>query len=580
MNQMNTNQPASTMKRVLLASARGTAVVSGIFSIVVAVLIIVSFFQLKQVDPTDYPVLQRLQTEISQQAGNVELKNDIRSLHLLARKAYFTNITFINYGSVLLLCGLALLLVSVKIMASFSPALPHPQKCEGMDMEPDRSLSRWAVGALCAALAVVGIYVSFLSRQEYARVFSDVQSHIDTPAAPDATAAPDGAVAVAAGNPLENWPSFRGPFGRAHAVNVTPPTNWNGKTSENIAWKTEVPLPGFNSPVLWNDRIFLSGADEEIQEVYCFDANSGDLLWTHPVDDVPRQPGELEEIAENTGYAAPTIATDGTRLFAVFASGDCVCLDYSGKRIWSRSLGIPDISYGYASSPILYKNTLIIQYDVDENGKIMALSVADGSTVWETPRDNGSSWSSPTLVQSGNRTSVVLNAVPMVTAYDPENGKLLWECDCLGGEVGPSSAYGDGVVFSANEYASLNAIDCLTGSNLWQTYDNLPEVASPLVVSNCLYMATSGGSLACMNTKDGEEFWLWEADNGFYSSPVSAGGYIFVTDMRGETYIFQPGTNLVQLGSCSLGESSVCIPAFKDSRIYVRGRDYLYCIGK
>lgn len=579
MDPEKNSQSASALKSMLLLTARGTAVVSGIFTVVVAVLIIVSWVQLKQVTPADSPVLKQLQAEMANRPGDVELKENIRTLHLLSRKAYFTSITFINYGGIMLLCGAGLLLVSVKIMSSLSPVVPHPEKCEGMSMEPDRSLSRWAVGALCAGIAVVGVYVSYLSRQEYTRVYSSLQGEIETPADPDAPFEPAG-VDPAAGDPLENWASFRGPFGRGLAINVTPPTNWNGITSNNVCWLSEIPLPGFNSPVVWNNRIFLSGANVLTQEIYCFDADNGELLWTHPVDDVPRQPGEMQEITEDTGFAAPTLATDGTRVCAVFASGDCVCLDVNGTRLWSRSLGIPIISYGYASSPIIYRDTLIIQYDTEEVGRVMALSLADGSTVWETPREYGSSWSSPVLVPVAGRMLLVLNATPMVTAYDPETGTLLWECECLGGEVAPSPAYADGVVFSANEYATLTAIDADTGTNLWQIYDHLPEVASPLAVSNYLYLATSGGTLACLNVRDGSEFWLWEGDNGFYASPVYAGGYIYAMDMRGETHIFREGTNMVLVGTYPLGESSVCIPAFKGSRMYVRGRDFLYCIGK
>jgi outer membrane protein assembly factor BamB len=573
------SQSASALKSILLLTARGTAVVSGIFTIVVAILIIISWMQLKQVTPADSPVIKQLQTEMANRPGDSGLKEDIRALHLLSRKAYFTNITFINYGGIMLLCGAGLLLVSVKIMSSITPAVPHPQKCEGMSMEPDRSLSRWAVGALCAGIAVVGVYVSYLSRQEYKRVYSGMQAHIDTLVEPDSGFKPESGSA-AAGDPLENWASFRGPFGLGLAVNVMPPTNWNGITSNNVSWLSEIPLPGFNSPVVWSNRIFLSGADESTQEIYCFNADNGELLWTHPVDDVPRQPDEMQEITEDTGFAAPTLATDGSRVCAIFASGDCVCLDFTGNRLWSRSLGVPNISYGYASSPLIYRDTLIIQYDTEEHGHVMALSLADGSPVWETPREYGSSWSSPVLVPVEDRILLVLNAVPIVAAYNPENGTLLWECECLGGEVAPSPAYAEGVVFSANEYSTLTAIDAVSGTNLWQTYDNLPEVASPLAVSNCLYMATSGGTLSCLNTEDGSEFWTWETDNGFYSSPVYAGGYIYVTDMRGETYIFREGTNMVLAGSHPLGESSVCIPAFKGSRMYVRGRDYLYCIGK
>jgi outer membrane protein assembly factor BamB len=275
------------------------------------------------------------------------------------------------------------------------------------------------------------------------------------------------------------------------------------------------------------------------------------------------------------------MATDGRSVFAIFATGDVIALDMSGKRLWARNLGVPDNHYGHGSSLIVYKDKLLIQYDTNRSGKLMALDTQTGSTAWETARSSKISWSSPILVNTGSRTEVILTTNPNVNGYDPQTGKELWNIACLSGEVGPSAGYVDGMVFAANEYAKLVGIKISGGTPeiAWEADEFLPEVSSPLAINGLVFIATTYGVFACIDAKTGEKLWDQEYGDAFYSSPIYADGKVYITDMSGKTHIVKATRDYQLIGTPELGEKAVCSPVFQDGKVYLRGMNNLYCLG-
>jgi len=378
-----------------------------------------------------------------------------------------------------------------------------------------------------------------------------------------------------------NWPNFRGPEGIGIAYNTNVPTKWNGKSGENILWKTEIPTQGYNSPIIWGKKIFLSGADRQTQVVYCIDADTGTILWQKELNDIPGTPENKPRIMDDTGYAAPTMAADGTRVFVIFGTGDLACLDFEGNRIWARNLGVPDNHYGHSSSLITYQDLLLVQYDQNTGGHLIALKTETGDLVYDQTRDIEISWASPIIVNTGNRYEVILNSNPDVISYDPKTGKELWRVNCMYGEVAPSLAYADGIVFAVNEYAKLAAIKLEgTPEVLWESDYDLSEVASPLTVKDFVFVAASYGTVSCFDSKIGERYWFHDFDDGFYSSPILVGDNVYLMDMTGAMYIFKADKEFNLGNKCELGEEAVTIPAFMHNRIYIRGFKNLYCIGE
>lgn len=613
----------STNTKIKLA--RQVAIIAGGFALLLAVLLIANFIQTKLNNPIENKTIPALVKRLSENPSDEALKAEIRAFDLMARKAYFTSQWQLRTGAYLMFLGLIISVLAVRYILAAKSKLNEidpANEAKGLDK---LVAQKWViyVGSGLIVVAVISGFLASNSLNEY-MVNENITASEEQPASPGTTSG-DGEQAAGeqttlaetttvaetasntadvAANPAEatstaaapeakpaalptqaelkaNYPFFRGPFGDGIAFQKNTPTDWNGAGGKNVVWKVKIPKSGFSSPIIWGDKLFVTGADAQARMVYCYDKNSGKLLWEAAADNIQGSPSGMPKVTTDTGLAAPTMATDGRAVFAIFATGDVIALDMTGKRLWARNLGVPDNHYGHGSSLIVYKDKLLIQYDTNRSGKLMALDTQTGTTVWETARSSKISWSSPILVNTGSRTEVILTTNPNVNGYDPQTGKELWNIACLSGEVGPSAGYADGMVFAANEYAKLVGIKFNGGTPeiAWEADEFLPEVSSPLAVNGMLYVATSYGVLACYDAKSGEK--LWEQDNGgsFYSSPVFADGKVYITDMSGKTYIVKNTRDYQLIGTPELGEKIVCSPVFQDGKVYLRGMNNLYCIG-
>jgi outer membrane protein assembly factor BamB len=591
--------------KILIKFLRLMAVISGILSLFLCVLIILTFIQLKRTDPLNTQALAMFQERLSQDPGNIVLQQEIRQLDLMVRKAFFTSQWQIRTGSYLLVATLLLMVLSLKTLELLTPKIPSVLPNEPEDPWKRRKIKqRWIVIAgitlVLFSLTLAFVTHSMLTGTVYVPDRISSKSGMDSSSPGKVTSStlvisdssdiskPGAAVkSDSAGNEQtlretrSNFPCFRGPGANGIAFQKDIPVSWDGATGKNIRWKTEIPLPGYNSPVTWNNRIFLSGARENKREMYCIDAISGKILWTTDLSKIPGSAVQLPKVTPETGLAAPTLTTDGHLVFAIFANGDLAAVDFTGKVIWSKSLGLPKNHYGHSSSLIMYHDLLIIQYDQTGSGKVIALSGKSGNKVWETSRDVKVSWASPVLVNTGSRTELILAAEPAVTSYDPATGKMFWKLDCISGEVGPSVTYANGIVFSINEYSKLAAIRLGQPPTVaWEDNEYLSDVPSPVATKDFVIVVTSYGAVICYDAASGKKQWLKELERSVYSSPMIADGKIYILDKQGTMHIFRADKTLAVVGESSLGEGSVCTPAFGEGRIYIRGNKHLFCITK
>lgn len=390
---------------------------------------------------------------------------------------------------------------------------------------------------------------------------------------------------VSAQDILRNWANFRGPGANGHAAHANPPVNWSAKEGRSILWKTKIRKHGMSSPVIWEDRLFLTGADDSTRQIYCYDTDTGKLLWQHDVYGIPGSPpdGKLPDVLDETGFAAPTATTNGRYVAAIFGTGELVCVNMKGERVWAKHLGIPKNHYGHASSLISQRNLLYVQYDQTEDSRLLAFDLASGNPAWQVTRGD-ISWSSPILVDNKGRMELILTNSKAVDSYDPRNGKLLWHVDCLDGEVASSAAYADGVVFVASEGATASAIDVGSHASgpkiLWQWEETLPDAASPLANEDYLILPTGFGVITCLDGKTGKVFWEHEFDDGFYSSPILVKDCVYIIDLSGTMQIFRMDDEFELLGASKIGEDAYATLAFVGDRIYIRGVTHLFCIGE
>ncbi|MHB1461959.1 MAG: outer membrane protein assembly factor BamB family protein [Armatimonadota bacterium] len=383
----------------------------------------------------------------------------------------------------------------------------------------------------------------------------------------------------------QNWPVFRGPS--AGMASGPYPTSWDAASGKSVLWKTPIPLPGWNSPVVWKDRVFLAGADKQKRELYCFAAQDGKLLWSKTIDVLVA--GKPLEVYDDTGYAAPSMAVNGKHVFAIFPNGDVVCYSLTGEMVWQRNLGELESMYGYASSLSLYKSLLIVQYDQgsgdDGKSALIALQSSTGKIVWLTHRDVANSWSSPLVVNSGESGLIITNANPWSIGYDALTGKELWRAKLMSGDVAPSAAYADGIAYLCNSGAVLAAVrtdgtgDVTKSKLLWQSTDGLPDITSPASNGEYLFTVTTEGTLTCHDTKQGKKLWDHTYDGVFKASPVIIGNSVYLLDGDGVMHIVSLKQSFTEESTASIGEKANATPAFAAGRLYIRGQNHLFCIG-
>lgn len=611
---MNQHAPHPESSAVAYLAARATAWVAAVFVLVVCVFLATDYARRQWDNPFDSAEFIALKQELADPsvgaARRDALKTELRVLDQDLRREFFERQRLAHVGAHLLLIGVVVLVVAERVAATLRRRLPRPGPAVSPPGTQQRlaaaGVSRLAVSMGTIAVAVIVAFAAFgvgtnlpLTGDPFAESSTapDQQRAI---ASRDGNGAPQTAGVAPAAEPdfptdeeiARNWPRFRGPRADGIAAYENLPTTWDAVSGKNIAWKTPVPLPGNNSPIVWGDRIFLSGADRRRREVYCFDAGSGRLVWTREIPSTPPSRTAVPKVEAATGFAAPTMTTDGRRAYAIFANGDVVAVDLAGQIVWSRGFGVAEENmYGYAASLAIYRNRLLIQWDEgtadDTLSKMIALDAATGKTVWQVPRPVTGSWASPIVVAHDGRPMLVTAADPWVIAYDPADGRELWRAEGIMGDHGVTPVAAGGLVQVGNEYGEWLAIRLGGAGNVtethiaWRGEDGLPDTVSPLVAGGLLLLTTSSGVLTCYDAASGDMLWDHDFETPITSSPTAVGRLAYVFAKNGKSFVVEPSRDECKIiAENDLGESCVTSPAVQDGRIYIRTKKHLLAIGQ
>jgi outer membrane protein assembly factor BamB len=424
-----------------------------------------------------------------------------------------------------------------------------------------------------------------------------------------------------------NWPGFRGPSASGVSDGLHLPETWDARTGRNIAWDVEVPGLAHSSPIVWGDRLFLTSAissradatfkpglygegtaseDRTPQKwvVLALDRKSGKTVWQRTAyDGVPREKRHIKAT-----YANATPATDGRFVVAFFGSQGLYAFDMNGTPIWNKDLGVlntgaydlPEYEWGTASSPIIYKDLVIVQCDTQNESFVLAADIRTGRTVWKTLRKELPSWGTPTvyLSSSGESAELVTNASNFVRGYDPDTGEERWRLGRSSKITAPTPVFADGLIIVASGRAPERPIFAIRPGGhgditppgerdasdflVWSKTGRGSYMPTPLIYDGLVYLLGNPGLFDAYDLRTGRDVYrqrILHQGSGFSASPVAADGRIYLSSEDGDIFVVQSGREFRLLATNSMGEPLMATPALADRHMYVRGSRHLFAVG-
>ncbi|MGA2659246.1 MAG: PQQ-binding-like beta-propeller repeat protein [Verrucomicrobiota bacterium] len=403
------------------------------------------------------------------------------------------------------------------------------------------------------------------------------------------------------------WPQWRGPRSTGEAPHADPPVTWS--ETHNVKWKASIPGEGDSTPIVWGGRVFLlaaiptgtnvaaPAAPQAPTEIYqfvvlCLDRASGKVLWQRVV----RQEAPHEGRQENNTFASASPVTDGKRLLAYFGSRGLHCYDFDGNLKWEKDFGRmkTKMRFGEGASPALWGDKVVVNWDQEGADFIVALDTASGQELWRTPRDEGTGWSTPLIVECNGRREVIVNATKKVRAYDLATGKELWSCAGQTVNAIPSPVARGGVVYltsgfrgSALQGVRLDRQGELTGTDaiVWSHDKNTPYVPSPLLADNFLYVMSGNDAIvSCFDAGSGQAYFeheRLEGVHGVYASPVAAQDRVYILSREGACVVLRKGPKPEVLAVNKVAEDhSDASLALTEKDLFLRTRRSLYCLSQ
>ncbi|MEW6208479.1 MAG: PQQ-binding-like beta-propeller repeat protein [Acidobacteriota bacterium] len=431
---------------------------------------------------------------------------------------------------------------------------------------------------------------------------------------------------VSSANTSVHWPSFRGANASGIAEGFPTPTRWNVPAGENVKWKTAIPGLGHSSPVIWGNRLFITAAvsgqgdpklrvglygdigsvqDDTAHKwiVYCLDKRTGKILWERiahtGVPKIKRHP--------KSTHASSTPATDGKHLVVMFGSEGLYCYDMNGKLLWKKDLGVLDSGYyvvaqaqwEFGSSPIIYKDKIFLQCDVQKGSFVAALSIRDGRELWRTPREEVPTWSSPTVCQVAGHALLLVNGYKHIGGYDAETGKEVWRLKGGGDIPVPTPVVAHDLVFITNAHGRMAPIyavrldaagDISLAENAtsnkhvaWMVPRDGAYMITPLVYGDHLYSSKNNGVLYCFEARTGNRVYqerLGDGATGFTASPVASNGKLYFSSEDGDVYVVRAGAKFELIAKNSMGEVCMATPAISEGVLYFRTQGHVISIAE
>jgi len=379
-----------------------------------------------------------------------------------------------------------------------------------------------------------------------------------------------------------DWPQFRGVQGSGASAESSVPATLNLTTT--LDWQVNLPGQGLSSPVIVGDLVFVtasSGMRQQTLHVICFRASDGERVWERQFWATGRT-----MCHEKTSVAAPSPATDGQHIVAIFSSSDIVCLDLKGNLIWFRGLGrdYPNASnsLGLSSSLVVAGGVVVAQVENQSESFVAGLDLITGLNRWKLDRPRKPNWTSPVVIKQAGKEIVALQSSQGITAIEPATGKTVWEHSGGASSV-PSSTVGGSVLYVPAQ--GITALQAGEGNEppkqLWRSAQLRPGTPSPVLIGERLFTLNDGGVLTCGNATNGERLWQLRLKGPFSSTPVAAGRFIYCVNEKGVAQVVDSAKPEGEVVSeLDLAETFLSTPAIAGGAIYLRGNTRLWKFGK
>lgn len=386
----------------------------------------------------------------------------------------------------------------------------------------------------------------------------------------------------------ENWPVWRGPHADGISREAELPTEWM-PDSDEIVWKVPLPGRGHSSPIIWDDKVFITSAVKESEErlLLKLDRDTGAEIWRQTVLRAP-----FESIHPLNSHASSTPATDGRLVFVTFLDRVeyyVAAYDFSGKPVWEARPGPFSSKHGFCSSPILHRDRLILNGDHDGESFLTVLDKETGQEIWKVRRANKTrSYSVPRILKIGGKEQVVLTGSLATSGFDAETGELLWTVDGPSEQMVASIVEEGDLIFAMGGFPERHllairkgGIGDITDSHIvWRTHRSVPYVPSPLLYGHLLHVVSDEGMYSCFDPPTGKRYQQKRISSHISSSLVGGAGHIYVTDDRGTTTVLENSSDYSIVARNSVGEEVYSTPALSQGSIFIRGEEHLFRIGR
>ncbi len=395
----------------------------------------------------------------------------------------------------------------------------------------------------------------------------------------------------------ENWPGFRGPTrqGVSHEKDV--PVEWS--QTSNIVWKTQIPGESWSSPIVFDDRVFVTTATDEGASfrLLCLNRLTGSVLWNKQVH--RQKPGHRQKF---NSYASSTPVTDGRYIYVVAFDGTIAAVSNEGSTIWKYQEFEFYSEHGLAVSPILYRDLLIVPFDYSSSGPdkrlgwqkpwdkalILAVNKNTGKVKWRGRRGSSCvAHVTPQILSEKGRDQLVSSAGNVVQGFDLDTGRRIWTVSSPGEGVVPSIVIGDGLIFTTSGFGESAIRTIRTGGKgdvtkthiAWESQEDVSKVPSMLYVRPFLFLVTETGVAKCLKAATGEEIWRERLGGKHSASPIWADGRIYFLSEKGKTTVIADGDEFKVLAENELNEKCIASPAVSRKQIFIRSENNIYCIG-